>query len=315
MKNEIIRVNGGEIGLSKLILGSSDYLKLSEMTKVHMMFGAYVDSGGITIDTARHYGESEAVIGEWLKGKPRSAYTIISKCCHPVQEAPQTPRVTPEDIVQDLTKSLEMLGTDYVDILLLHRDDVNYPVGPLMETLSQLVDEDKVKAFGVSNWTLPRIKEALAYCQEHELHPLSFNSPNFSLAAVNCPRWNNAVTADQEMLDWHRDTQFPLIAWSAQAEGFFGHRFKQKDKDNPELKEFVEVYFNDLNWKRLAVCERLAREKGVKPIQISLAYVLSQPFPVFATIGPEEEWHLRDSLEALDIPLSDEEMESLRKGE
>ncbi|MCQ9211764.1 MULTISPECIES: aldo/keto reductase [unclassified Streptococcus] len=315
MKSEITTVGSGEIRLSKIILGSSDYLKLNNMPKVHTMFGAYVNAGGLAIDTARHYRDSESVIGEWLREQPRSAYTIITKCCHPVREAPHAPRVTPEDIVQDLTTSLEMLGTDYVDILLLHRDDTTYPVGPLMETLSQLVDEHKIKAFGVSNWTLDRIKEALAYCEEHQLHPITFNSPNLSLAAVNCQRWENTVTADQEMLEWHKVNQFPLIAWSAQAEGFFGHRFKKEDAADPTLKEFVDVYFNELNWKRLAVCDRLAQEKGVKPIQISLAYVLHQPFPVFATIGPEEEWQLQDSLDALDIHLSDEEMESLRKGE
>lgn len=315
MKQDFYSVKSGEVILSKLILGSSDYLKLNNMEKVDKMFAKYVEEGGRTFDTARHYRESEAVIGSWLENKKREDYTIITKGCHPVREAPATPRVNPGSILADLSTSLEMLKTDYVDVLLLHRDDPNQPVGPLMETLSQLVDENKIRSFGVSNWELPRIKEARDYCENYGLNPLSFNSPNFSLAKVNQPRWENCVTADDIMIAWHEETKFPLISWSAQAEAFFGNRFSPEDINDPNKAEFVSVYFNELNWKRLLICEELAKEKDVKPIQISLAYVLSQKFPSYATIGPEEEWQLLDSIEAMNIQLSDEEILRLKKGE
>ena len=315
MKQDSYSVKDANVILSKLILGSSDYLKLDNKDKVDRMFTRYVEEGGRTFDTARHYRESEAVIGSWLKDKKREDYTIITKGCHPVREAPDTPRVNPESILADLTTSLEMLATDYVDVLLLHRDDPSQPVGPLMETLSQLVDEKKIRSFGVSNWELPRIIEAKKYCEDNGLNPLSFNSPNFSFAKVNEPRWENCVTADDLMIAWHEETDFPLISWSAQAEAFFGNRFSPDDVNDPEMAEFVAVYFNDLNWKRLVICEELAKEKGVKPIQISLAYVLSQTFPSYATIGPEEEWQLLDSVEAMNIQLSAEEIMRLKKGE
>lgn len=314
MKNQTIQLDKEEVVLSKIILGSSDYLKLDSMDKVDVMFGKYVDAGGISFDTARHYRESEAVIGQWLAGKQRSDYTIITKCCHPTREEPDKPRVTSEAILSDLDYSLQMLNIECVDILLLHRDDPSYPIDKLMDTLSKLVDERKIRAFGVSNWTLDRLKEAISYCKENNKHAPSFNSPNFSLAKVNKARWANAVTADDEMIRWHEENQFPLLAWSAQAEGFFGGRFKKEDIENPQLAEYTEVYFNELNWKRLAICEELALQKGVKPIQISLAYVLQQKFPVFATIGPEEEWQLQDSLDTLSIVLSEEEITRLRNG-
>ncbi len=66
------------------------------------------------------------------------------------------------------------------------------------------------------------------------------------------------------MIDWHTKTQFPLLSWSAQAEAFFAHRFKPEDADNPELKEYTEVYFNDLNWRRMKVCDAIAAKHGVK---------------------------------------------------
>lgn len=314
MKKKTIKAPKKTLAFSEIILGSSDYLKLDQMEKVEKMFSAYVKAGGNTFDTARHYRESEAVIGKWLKGKNRSDYKIITKGCHPVREAPHTPRVTPSAIREDLEMSLKMLETDYVDVLLLHRDDNSVSVGPLMETMNELVEEGKITCFGVSNWTLERIKEAMDYCEAHHLYPLTFNSPNFSLATVNKARWENSITADEEMIQWHDQNNFPLISWSAQAEGFFAHRFTEEDVNRPELKEFVEVYFNDLNWKRLEICDALAKEKNMKSVQIALAYVLQQSFPSFATIGPEEEWQLADSLEALTITLTEEELTMLRKG-
>ncbi|WP_461218085.1 aldo/keto reductase [Lapidilactobacillus salsurivasis] len=314
MKQDSYTVKDGKVILSKLILGSSDYLKLDNMEKVDKMFTLYVSKGGRTFDTARHYRESESVIGKWLSDKKREDYTIITKACHPIRGKLDVPRVNPEAILADIETSLEMLQTDYVDVLLLHRDDPTQPVGPLMETLSKLVDDKVIRAFGVSNWELPRVIEAKKYCENNNLNPLSFNSPNFSLAKVNEPRWENCVTADETMLAWHEENNFPLISWSAQAEAFFGNRFTPEDVNDPAKKEFVQVYFNETNWKRLSVCEKLGKEKGVKPIQISLAYVLNQAFPSYATIGPEEEWQLLESVEAMNLPLSPAEIEQLKMG-
>lgn len=314
MKQDIYSFKNGDVILSQLILGSSDYLKLDQPGKVNEMFEKYCGAGGRTFDTARHYRESEAVIGDWLQHKKRADYTIITKGCHPTREAPHVSRVDPKSILADLATSLAKLKTDYVDVWLLHRDDPTQPVGPLMETLSGLVDQGKIRSFGVSNWELPRIMEAKAYCETHGLHPLSFNSPNFSLAKVNEPRWANCVTASEEMVQWHQEWDFPLISWSAQAEAFFSPRFRPTDSHDPNNAEFVAVYFNQLNWQRLEVCESLAKQKGVKPIQISLAYVLNQEFPTYATIGPEAEWQLQESLEALTIRLSPTEMMALQQG-
>ena len=314
MKEITVTDGQQKLSMTQIVLGSSDYLKLDNMPKVNHMFDLYVELGGNTFDTARHYRDAESVIGDWMSRHDRKAFNIITKCCHPKRGALDVPRVSPENMRADLTESLQHLQTEYVDVLLLHRADPTKPVGPLMEAFSALVDEGKVRFFGVSNWTLSRVQEAISYCREHGLHPLSFNSPNFSLASVNQPRWDNSVTADDEMIDWHTKTQFPLLSWSAQAEAFFAHRFKPEDADNPELKEYTEVYFNDLNWRRMKVCDAIAAKHGVKPIQVSLAYVLNAPFPVLATIGPEEEWMLEESFETAELQLTTQEVQELRKG-
>ncbi|MEI4282207.1 aldo/keto reductase [Tetragenococcus halophilus] len=301
--------NGEELSVSTILMGSGDFLKLDNMEIAEKVLNRYVELGGNTFDTARHYRHSEKALGHWMeKNKNRELFNIETKCCHPVREARDTPRVNAQAIDEDIQTSLEYLKTDHVEFLALHRDDPNVPVGPLMEELNRQVELKRVRAIGVSNWELPRIIEAQNYCIENHIVPLSFNSPNLSLATINKPRWENCVTANEDMKNWHEEEQFPLIAWSSQAEGFFANRFNKNDLSNEEI---VDVYYNEQNWRKLERVNQLAKEKGYEPIQISLAYVLNQNFPICAVIGPETINELESSIEASQIKLTAKEMDWL----
>ena len=98
--------------------------------------------------------------------------------------------------------------------------------------------------------------------------------------------------------------QFPLMPWSSQARGFFSGQFTP---DNREDENMVRVYYNDDNFERLKRAEELGEKKGYSAIQIALAYVLHQPFPIFPIIGPAKLEELGSSLGALVIELSDDE--------
>ena len=127
------------------------------------LIDAYLAVGGNCIDTAHIYGfgESEKALGRWLEQSGRrDDILLITKGCHPhVDEAGQfgPPRVTPEAIHSDLSESLERLGTDHVDLYLLHRDDETVPPGPLLEALNEENASGRIRAFGASNWTVKRI--------------------------------------------------------------------------------------------------------------------------------------------------------------
>ena len=100
----------------------------------------------------------------------------------------------------------------------------------------------------------------------------------------------------------------PLFAWSSQATGFFTGRYQPEDRVIPALAPIVRTWFNEDNFQRLERARELAAQKGVTAAQIALAYVLCQPFPVFALIGPQTIDELREVLPALDIQLSPAEM-------
>jgi 1-deoxyxylulose-5-phosphate synthase len=134
---------------------------------------------------------------------------------------------------------------------------------------------------------------------------MSCNSPNLSLAKPNEPRWAGCISADADYIAWHERSNLPLLSWSSQAGGFFTGRFAPDKLDDQEA---VRVYYSDANWKRYRRAAELAEAKGVTANQIALSYVLHQPFPTCAIIGPNRVEELHSSAEALGVELSPQEI-------
>lgn len=302
-----LELAGLKQGVSQLIMGS-DYFAPEVYDLVRTNLDAFTAIGGNTIDTAYIYcgGKSEQAIGMWLEERGnRDAINVWTKGAHPNQHGSRVSRAA---IREELDISLERLRTDYVDLYALHRDDLNVPVGSILEWLNELAEEGRVLAFGASNWTTARLAEAAEYAQEHGLRGFSFSSPNLSLAKAQEPYWHDCVSIDAPSLAWHEQSGLPLFSWSAQARGFFTGRFSPEDRSDADL---VRVFYNDDNWERYRRAEELAKEKGVATIQIALAYVLNQSFPSAAIIGPRNEAEMRSCREAADLKLTADEIEWL----
>ena len=295
-----------EIKVSAILMGSGDFLTVENKDAAFPILDKFLELGGTTFDTARHYRHSEQAIAAWMREKgTREQVTILTKCCHPTREARDVSRVTSEAIIHDLQVSLETLGTDHVELLALHRDDPAQPVGPLMHTLDQLVKEGKVYAIGTSNWEIDRIVQANEYAKTHGLTEFTFNSPHLSLAKPLKPVWPDSTAADEKAVAWHREVDMPLIAWSAQAGGFFTGRFSP---DYLEDQNMVDVFYSDENWERYERAQQLAVKKGVSLIQIALAYVVNQPFKTAAVVGPNTMAELLSSYEGSLITLNEDEI-------
>lgn len=237
--------------------------------------------------------------------------TIITKGAHPRPGSPR-PRVRPECIDEDLAESLERLGLDRVDVYLLHRDNKRVPVGPIVQCLTEHQRARRIGAFGGSNWSHGRTSRTNAYAADHGLTPFALSSPNLSLAVPNGPMWSGCVSLNDHGWRWHRRTQFPLLSWSSQARGFFSGRYDPADP--AAAGDVARVYYNQGNWDRLARCRELAGRRGCEPIQIALAWVLNQPFPVAAVVGPQTIEELKSCVAAAAIELSEQELRWLREG-
>ncbi len=302
---DYITVQGLQKPLSRLALGTMVFSP-DDLPHAFGVMDSFVEHGGTLIDTAHGYGggTSEKALGAWIQERGnRGDVVVLDKGCHPYGDS--GPRVTPEDMRQDLEESLERLQTEYIDLYLLHRDDPSKPVGPIVEALNEEVDRGRIHAFGGSNWTPERLAEANQYAAEHGLRGFVASSPNLSLARASEPMWAGCVYTNDADRSWYESTQLPLISWSSQAGGFFTGRYSPEDRSNPDM---VRVYYTEENFERLHRARALAERRGVHALQVALAWVLNQAFPTVAIIGPHTVDELESSVQAAGLELTPSEM-------
>lgn len=268
---------------------------------------AFYEAGGNAFDTAYVYGggKTESIFGDWHTSRnvPREEIVLIGKGAH-------SPLCYPDVIAKQLDQSLNRLKTDYVDIYFMHRDNTDVPVGEFVDAMDAEVKAGRIRGiFGGSNWTRARFDEAIAYAQKNGKTAPAALSNNFSLAEMLDPIWAGCVAAsDDEWKAWLNAKQIPNFAWSSQGRGFFTDRAGRDKRDDEEL---VRVWYSDRNFGRRDRAIELAQKLGRSPIHIALAYVVAQPFPVIPLIGPRTVAELEDSLSALDIKLTPEQVKWL----
>jgi aryl-alcohol dehydrogenase-like predicted oxidoreductase len=281
--------------------------------QVDGILGAFLGAGGNCIDTAHIYGsgESEKALGRWLeRSDRRDDIFLITKGCHPrVDDAGNfgPPRVSPDGIRADLNESLDRLGTDHVELYLLHRDDESVEPGPVLEALNAENEAGRIGAFGASNWSPARIEAANHYAADHGFEGFVVNSPGLSLARPTNMFYPGTLFADDDTRRWHADHQFPMLAWSTLAAGFAGGT----EAEPSSADDVASVYYSEDNFETRRRAEEIGKEKGASGLQVALAFVLSQPYPTIALVGPSKVPNLNEALGALDVELTPEEMAHL----
>jgi aryl-alcohol dehydrogenase-like predicted oxidoreductase len=278
--------------------------------RVDDLIEAFLAAGGNCIDTAHVYGlgESEKALGRWLQrtGRRDDIY-LVTKGCHPQVDDDGRfgpPRVTPAAIQTDLSESLDRLGTDGVDLYLLHRDDESVEPGPVLEALNAEKESGRIGGFGASNWSIERIEAANRYAEEQGMEGFAINSPGLSLARPTRMFYPGTLFADDVTRRWHTDQEFPMLAWSTLAAGFAGGTETQPSSAD----DVAGVYYSEDNFERRRRADEIGKEKGVSGLQVSLAFVLTQPYPTIALVGPSKVANLNEALGALEIDLTPSEM-------
>jgi predicted dehydrogenase/aryl-alcohol dehydrogenase-like predicted oxidoreductase len=295
------KVAGVTKPISRLVMGTMIASNPRAMPYVAVMFDDFFERGGNCYDTAHIYasGTCEKMLGQWMKNRGiREQVVILGKGAH-------TPWCNPADLTKQLLESLERLQTDYLDIYMMHRDNLEIPVGEFIDVLNEHKNAGRIRAFGGSNWSLGRVDDANAYAKKTGKTGFAAISNNLSLARSVLPQWDGCLSSsDPQSRAWFKQTQTPLFAWSSQAAGFFA----RGNADDRSDKVLVDCWYADDNFTRKQRAEELAAKRGVTPTAIAAAYVLNQPFPCFPLIGPQTLRETHTSLQALDIKLSPDEL-------
>lgn len=247
------------------------------------LLDAWREAGGALVETAHAYadGAAEQRIGAWLRTQPPGdAPGVVTKVGHPLPDGTQT--LDPASLRRQLETSLRRLGIDQVALLLLHRDDLAVPVERFADELRAVVARGDALAVGVANWSLPRLRAL-----HDALGPeLAATSEQWSLARPRAPLYPGTLAADSEYLEWHAATGVPLLAWSANAGGWFAGRGASGPFDTAANRAMRELF------------ARQAAHLGIAPATLALHHALGAAPRVLATVGPESPAELAEALAA-----------------
>ena len=264
------------------------------------LLGRALDLGYNHLDTARIYGggKNEALIGERLKGR-RNEFFLASKCGIVVDGPRRGVDCSPEKIAEDIDESLRLLQTDRIDLYYMHRFDPKVPIADSVGALSRAIEAGKIGAYGVSEWSARHIREA------HAVHPMAAVQTEYSL-------WTRNV--ELGVLAACRELDIALVAFSPVGRGALGGELKDPSTLEESDLRTKMPRFNEQNWPRnLALIERfaaLARDCGMTPAQLALAWVLSRGDHVHVIPGTTDLRHLEDNHRAASLQVSDEVLQS-----
>ena len=312
-------------------LGKSG-LKVSELTLGTMTFGGQnkfvevgnsgvkeageiisfaLDHGINLLDTANIYsdGKSEEIIGEVLNGKRPHDVLISTKARMPVSDGVNNEGFSRLHLIRECEKSLKRLRTDHIDIYYLHQWCGVTPVEELMETLDTLIKQGKIRYIGCSNFAGWQIMKCLMAADKHNYQRFVTQQIHYTLEARE---------AEYELLPVGVDQGLGALIWSPLAGGLLSGKYTrdaQTQKDGRFAKGWNEPKVYDFGrlWNIVDVVKAIAQEKGITPAQVSLAWTLARPGVSSLVVGARKLSQLEDTIKAVDIELTAEEIERLNK--
>jgi aryl-alcohol dehydrogenase-like predicted oxidoreductase len=272
----------------------------------------HLDHGGTMIDTALVYADwlpdverscSERVIGRWLRSRGVAEQVLVTtKGGHPDLTNPTAPRLDAASLRLDVQRSLDNLGLARLPLWWLHRDDPSRPVAEILETVEQLRVDGLVGAWGVCNWTADRLASVGELAVGRGLTGPVANSAGFALAPPAPGALPpDLVTLDPALAELHTRTQLPLVAYSAQAKGWF-------DKVRAGTSAPLDPIFDHGESRTVAAeLARIADRRRATPTEVALAAVHLLPFPTVTVVGPRTPAQLDSCWRAMHLELHEDE--------
>jgi aryl-alcohol dehydrogenase (NADP+) len=261
-------------------------------------------------DTADMYslGVSEEVTGRLLReyAPSREEIVVATKVYFPIGKGPNGGGLSRKHIMESIDNSLRRLGMDYVDLYQIHRWDYETPIAETMEALHDVVSAGKALYIGASSMFAWQFAKA-QYTADL----------NGWTRFVSMQNHMNAVYREEEreMLPLCRDQGVGVIPWSPLARGFLaGNRRRDDHQPTTRAKSddyARQMYFAETDFDIVDQVVEIARNRGVTPAQIALAWLLQKPGITSPIIGATKMQHLEEAVAAVDIRLTEEEINNI----
>lgn len=260
-------------------------------------------------DTANMYsvGRSEEITGRMLgKLAKREDYVLATKVYFPMADGPNRGGLSRKHIMEQCDASLKRLGTDYIDLYQIHRFDDDTPVEETLEALHDLVKAGKVRYIGASSMFGWQFMKYLALADLYGWTRFVSMQNHYNLIYRE---------EEREMLHLCREEGIGVLPWSPLARGFLAGNRKREDlypTSRAKNDEYAkDTYYLDNDFEVLDALKRVAERHGEAPAKIALAWVLAQPEVTSPIIGTSKLSHLDDAVAAMEISLTEEELQEL----
>jgi 1-deoxyxylulose-5-phosphate synthase len=270
----------------------------------HSTIKAALEAGINFFDTANVYsaGSSEEFTGRALKKYADRENVVLATRVHGrMRPGPNGAGLSRKAILQEIDASLTRLGTDYVDLYQIHRWDPETPIEETLEALHDVVRAGKARYLGASSMFAWQFAKAQHVAADHGWTPFVSMQDHYNLLYRE---------EEREMLPLCLDQGIGVIPWSPLARGRLTRPWDTTTA-RTETDEFGSSLYRDEDAATVQKVLDLAEGHGVSPAQVALAWVMAQPAVTSPIVGVTKPEHLDDAIAAVDLVLSDEELESL----
>jgi aryl-alcohol dehydrogenase-like predicted oxidoreductase len=268
-----------------------------------------VDAGVNFVDTADVYtnGESEKVLANAIAnlGIARKDIVIATKAYGRTGPGRNDVGASRGHIMDAVEASLKRLRTDYIDLYQIHAADQVTPIEESLRALDTLVTQGKVRYIGCSNWYAWQIMKANGISEAKNLAKLDTLQAYYSIAGRDLER---------EIVPLLEDQRTGLLVWSPLAGGLLSGKFSrehQKPEDSRRSAFDFPIVDKERTWRILDVLQPIANAHETNVATVALAWILAKPFVTSVIIGAKRVDQLQQNLSAVDLQLSDDEMQKL----
>lgn len=286
---------------------------VDEQTSFQLL-DAFVAAGFDLIDTADLYsrwvpanegGESETIIGKWMKRSGNRDKVIIATKVG-MEMGPDKKGLSKPYILRAVEDSLRRLQTDYIDLYQSHEDDKETPLEETLAAFAQLIEQGKVRAIGASNYTAERLAQALDVSEQNGFPRYESLQPLYNLY--------DRAEYEQQLEPLCLERGLGVINYYSLASGFLTGKYRSEaDLGKSARGVGIKKYLNERGFRILTALDQVAKQHDANPTRVALAWLIARPSitaPIASAMSLEQ---LKDLIEATKLELDQAAIELLNQ--
>lgn len=298
------KLGNSGLTVAPLAFGGNVFGWTADESASFALLDAFVAAGFNLLDTADVYsrwvkghsgGESETIIGKWLKRSGKRAKVVIATKVGK-EMGPHSKGLSKTYILQALEDSLRRLQTDFIDLYQSHADDSETPLAETLEVYDQLIKQGKIRAIGASNYSAQRLAESLKVSEQNGYPRYECLQPLFNLY--------DRTDYEKELEPLCKKEGLGVISYFSLASGFLTGKYRsENDLSKRARGDMVKKYLNERGWRIIEALDTVAQQYRLTPAKVALAWLISHPSitaPIASATNLEQ---LNELIEATTIEL------------